>query len=185
MKAHELYALNDDGSTTLIYFILDSSRRESSLKRARYMMSASKLTNDERISSELFNLANDLQDVEKAVQSYVSVLRTAYPDNLGGNEALVYALNALEDQPIETKLDLLNALPVAGNLHDRLIREGFHQVDAEVRQYNLRFESFLFKLRTRHYDGLNREASDTEAKEETTARATVSPSPAVPADSIG
>lgn len=143
-KAESLYACGDDPATNMLYFTLDSSRREPTCKRANIIMSAGSLVNDARISSECCDLANELMDVEQIVQRHIALIREIYAAELSENTTWRYVLEKIEDQTLEAKADLLSSFVVFQKRCIEPVFESWKRVDAEVKGYNQRFETFLF-----------------------------------------
>lgn len=160
------YEFNEDTSIAPLYFILDSSRAEPALKRVSIIMSASKLAGEKPLKEDLYLLANELMDVEQIIQKYVADMRIVYADKISEDLNWAYLLERMEDEPLDIKIELLNSMVVFDQEYNEKLSKLWLASLKEVRQFRHRFETLLFKLRTRYYDGSNRAAAAAEKAEE-------------------
>ena len=166
MKAQNLYVYGEDPSASILYFTLDTSRHEPALKRVNIIMSAGKFSPDRRVQLECHSLACELMDVEQIVQRHIALVRDVFSAELANNKTFTYLLERIEDQPLEIKVELLGTLAAVEARFVSGLHDSWHQMFGEMSRFNHRFDTFLFKLRARVYDGSNRDARAAMAREE-------------------
>jgi len=169
--AQNLYAYGEDPGQNLLYFILDTSRHEPALKRAAILMKAGPLHIEQSVGRECYDLANELLDVEQIVQKHVALVREIAAESFTDDALLSYVLERLENQPLETKLDVLGDTCVLEKGRDMRIHDSWCNLRKEINRFNQAFETFLFKLRTRYYHESNRQTRAAMIAEEEAAAA--------------
>lgn len=158
MNAQDFYRFEEDPTIKLLHFTLETSRHEPALKRAKILMEAGKFSNDANIHYGCYDLANELLDVEQIVQKYIALVLEAYAPELAENDTWRYLLERIEDQPLETKEELLGSMTMLEKRHVAGLDESWLNLRLEVTRFNHAFDTFLFKLRTRFHHGSNRAA---------------------------
>jgi hypothetical protein len=172
--------IEDNGAHQGVYFILDQSQSEPPLKRVRIMMQCSGLLDSNNpVRAQLYDLANELQDVEQETACLIGRVLRSDAKRISENEALQFYFERLETAPVELKIVLLsNASNMGFSLGcgDEYHTAWVHAFES-VNQFTRRFEAVLFDIRTRRFERSNADALTTTSTT-TVAAAATTPRPA-------
>lgn len=179
MKPTLQYQPEEDGSTSLVYFILVSSRSERADKRSELIRYAARFAPDDITRAEIHDLASQIQDVEQYTQRYLAEFRAASKRQLADiadGDNLQWLLEQIETQPMEERVQLLGSLgddlvPEAATLN-----EHWWAAYGAARLFEVQLETVLFSIRN-YLGRMTNAAAAVALAAEDAARADDQPNP--------